>query len=515
MTGLLGATASSAVSAPPTPAPVLAVVVADAGDPTTYPDGTSAALDDVDHVLARWRAETGWVFSRGRTVLTAQSPASCAQDDVRRWAAAQLDGTDLADTDVSVLALTPCDDPSWTLERRWDDPATIGLSLGRDPVRPTLHPLVGRVARVPTVHARILDDDGRLVQISPNPYGGTGTGAASPGSEPGALDSIVRSALGVLQPGEVADFDGEDDLDETRTFQLASRGAASGLRGLAVRDASTGYRLWFDYRDRTGLDADAPYGGERRSHRVRWTTGVTVTSAEQGLFNLVPRAAPAVDGSPSWDGAFGPGTTLRTGRLTVVFGEQAERATVTVTREGRYDAAFEGGAPRVVGTVRVGGTARVAYDAISPEPTTHGVQWYLDGEPVRGATGPTFRLGRDDLHARLSVRLRADRDRYVPIDRTSAGVRVAAGVFSAPRPVVRGSLRVGTRASVSIGTWTPRSTYTAVQWYADGRALRRADDRTLLVTKALRGKRLSVRVRGTRVAYQDLTLTSVARRVPR
>ena len=76
------------------------------------------------------------------------------------------------------------------------------------------------------------------------------------------------------------------------------------------------------------------------------------------------------------------------------------------------------------------------------------------------------------------------------------------------RPRVRGKARVGKVLVVRPGTWTPTPATTAYRWLRNGRPIARATGPRYRLTKADRGRRVSVRVTATGGGWQAGTATS-------
>ena len=70
---------------------------------------------------------------------------------------------------------------------------------------------------------------------------------------------------------------------------------------------------------------------------------------------------------------------------------------------------------------------------------------------------------------------------------------------------MRGESRVPLTAKP--GTWTSGTTF-GYAWYADGVAIRHATAKRLLLTRAQRGKRITVKVTGSHPGYRSRTLSS-------
>ena len=76
------------------------------------------------------------------------------------------------------------------------------------------------------------------------------------------------------------------------------------------------------------------------------------------------------------------------------------------------------------------------------------------------------------------------------------------------RPRVRGKARVGKVLVVRPGTWTPTPTTIAYRWLRNGKPIARATGPRYRLTKADRGRRVSVRVTATGGGWQAGTATS-------
>jgi Ca2+-binding RTX toxin-like protein len=85
-------------------------------------------------------------------------------------------------------------------------------------------------------------------------------------------------------------------------------------------------------------------------------------------------------------------------------------------------------------------------------------------------------------------------------------------VVVAGKPTVTGASRVGTVLAAHPGSWTAGTTL-AYQWLANGAAIPGANKARLVLTAAQAGKRVAVRVTGTRGGYDPNSATSKARLV--
>lgn len=94
---------------------------------------------------------------------------------------------------------------------------------------------------------------------------------------------------------------------------------------------------------------------------------------------------------------------------------------------------------------------------------------------------------------------------------TTANVTVASTevtVLTPGTPTISGTHQVGTTLTASTGTWSPAPDAFAYQWLADGAAVDGATGQTFTPGSEQLGKRLSIRVTGTKAGYASRTATS-------
>ncbi|MBA3019723.1 hypothetical protein [Propionicimonas sp.] len=77
-------------------------------------------------------------------------------------------------------------------------------------------------------------------------------------------------------------------------------------------------------------------------------------------------------------------------------------------------------------------------------------------------------------------------------------------------PVIAGKAKVGKKLTVRTGAWGPAPVALSYRWYANGVKIAGATGKTLKVTKAQRGKRITVKVTGTKAGYASVTRASKA-----
>jgi len=96
-----------------------------------------------------------------------------------------------------------------------------------------------------------------------------------------------------------------------------------------------------------------------------------------------------------------------------------------------------------------------------------------------------------------------------PILVNTSSINAAAAFAKSPVPVISGKINVGKTLTAKVGTWSPVPAFT-YQWYASGKAIAGAKSATYKLTSASLGKKITVKVTGTKAGYQATTKTSAA-----
>ncbi|MDR0854515.1 MAG: S8 family serine peptidase [Clostridiales Family XIII bacterium] len=79
----------------------------------------------------------------------------------------------------------------------------------------------------------------------------------------------------------------------------------------------------------------------------------------------------------------------------------------------------------------------------------------------------------------------------------------------APAPKITGTVKVGKKLTAKVGTWSPKPKF-AYQWYANGKKIAKATKSTYKLTKASKGKKITVKVTAKKANYKATTKTSKA-----
>lgn len=170
------------------------------------------------------------------------------------------------------------------------------------------------------------------------------------------------------------------------------------------------------------------------------------------------------------------------------------------------------GTPTISGTVKVDRTLTAAAGTWSPIPVTTKYQWNANGQPVAGATGRTFVVPANLVGASMSVTVTGSRDGYADVSKVSAMVGpVKEGSFSsAPTPVITGATVVGGTLIADAGVWGPQPVSLSYEWRINSSTVTGATTSSFVVPPAAVGKKITVRVTGSKPGYQTVTRSSAA-----
>ncbi|MDA0159846.1 metallophosphoesterase family protein [Solirubrobacter ginsenosidimutans] len=211
----------------------------------------------------------------------------------------------------------------------------------------------------------------------------------------------------------------------------------------------------------------APIGG---------ATSETYTIAASGLGKqLQVRVTAAAEGYK---------TTTVTSAAAVVAGGTLSPAVVTLS-----------------GNVQVGGTVTAAATPWMPAASL-AYQWLLNGSPISGATGISYRPVASDAGQVLEMQVTGTANGYAPASVTSVPVTVARGQAAAPAlPAISGTPAVGRSVAVDAPTDG------AYQWLLDGSPIDRATGASYTPVPADARRQLQVRLTSPSVSVVSEAVT--------
>ena len=165
--------------------------------------------------------------------------------------------------------------------------------------------------------------------------------------------------------------------------------------------------------------------------------------------------------------------------------------------------------PTITGTAKVGKTLTVNRGAWSPAPSSVKYVWKANGTTIATRTTNTFKVPASAWDKRLTVTVKGSRAGHTTKSVTSrATARVAAGTFTAQRPTITGTTRVGSTLTVGRGTWSPTPSAVTYTWRADGVLIDMRTSNRFVIPAQARGKRLTVAVVGSRAGYTTKSVAS-------
>lgn len=167
------------------------------------------------------------------------------------------------------------------------------------------------------------------------------------------------------------------------------------------------------------------------------------------------------------------------------------------------------GRARVGQTLTVSGTDWVNYLGDKPAGFAPTYVWTRKGKKIKGATGPSYRLTSKDRGKRIQVREypRATGYDTASFVRSATTAKVRTGKLVTQRPAIRGKVKVGKRVVARAKGWT-NGTKFRYQWFVGKKALRGATGKKLRITRSMKGKKLTVRVTGSKKGFKKASAKS-------
>lgn len=187
---------------------------------------------------------------------------------------------------------------------------------------------------------------------------------------------------------------------------------------------------------------------------------------------------------------------------------QGETLVRTMTSDGpRKLGTTLAGYPSVVGTPVVGELLTVNAGNWT-EGTKLSYRWYMDSEPIAGATSNKLQIPRAAVGKSIYVQVEGHQSGFTSVSsvsETTPKIKIAS--TSSATPSIQGTPKVGANVSVSTGNWS-KGTKFSHQWYAGGKPVKGATASTYSVKPADLGKQLSVKVTGSQLGYSTVSKTS-------
>lgn len=172
--------------------------------------------------------------------------------------------------------------------------------------------------------------------------------------------------------------------------------------------------------------------------------------------------------------------------------------------------------PTISGTATVGRKLTARTGAWKPGTAKLTHQWKRDGKAIARATGATYTLVSADAGKRITVTVTGSLAGYAASAKTSQATAKVLRVFAAaPAPKIKGTVRVGSAVTAQLSSWKPTGAKFSYQWLRNGVAIQGATKAKYTPSSADAGKKLSVKVTGSKSGYQTASKASGAKTVPR
>ncbi|MFT4213343.1 MAG: CAP domain-containing protein [Microbacterium sp.] len=169
--------------------------------------------------------------------------------------------------------------------------------------------------------------------------------------------------------------------------------------------------------------------------------------------------------------------------------------------------------PAITGTVAVGEKLTAKVGTWNPTSVVLTYRWLRGGVAISGATGKTYKLTAADAGKKISVRVTGTKSGYTTTTVTSAAKKVPKVLTKTTTPKITGTKKVGKKLTAAAGTWKPSGVTLSYQWLRGGVAISGATGKTYKLTAADAGKKISVRVTGTKSGYTSVSRTSTSYKI--
>ena len=170
--------------------------------------------------------------------------------------------------------------------------------------------------------------------------------------------------------------------------------------------------------------------------------------------------------------------------------------------------------PTVVGTVKQGATLTAKPGAWNTTGVTTSYQWFEERSgkesAIAGATNSAYKIPAAKAGAKLSVRVSGKKTGFqsltVKSSVTKAVPYLKLTLSKAPR--LSGKFKVGKTVKVTIGKFSQKGVQVSYVWKVNGKKFAETAKPSLKLTKALKGKKITVTSYGKKVGYTEVSKTS-------
>ena len=183
-------------------------------------------------------------------------------------------------------------------------------------------------------------------------------------------------------------------------------------------------------------------------------------------------------------------------------------------RNGTKSRATINGKARVGQVLTASGLDWVSDLGTTPPGLSLSYKWLRNGKLIKGARKSTYRLTFRDLKKRIQVKEYPSAPGFEAggFSRSDDTRKVRIGKLASPRPKIGGKAKVGKRVKARTSGWT-RGTKFRYQWFVGKKAIRGATGKKLRISRSLKGKKIAVKVTGTKKGFKKASAKSRATKV--
>lgn len=163
--------------------------------------------------------------------------------------------------------------------------------------------------------------------------------------------------------------------------------------------------------------------------------------------------------------------------------------------------------PTISGIAKTGETLTASPGSWSPGAALS-YRWTVNGSVV--STAATWTPPATAGGATVAVAVTGARVGYTTITRESAPLKIAPNALTVASPTISGAFTVGQTLTAKPGTWAPSPVKLGYEWLRDGTTIKGATASTYKIVAADAGKKVSVRVTGTKANYPTASKTSTS-----